>query len=160
MSNISNGNGRGPWDGEEHAIQTDLDPIQLAELRELEGKMVQSLALWQDSIADGEMEEETTEENRVFVDFDLYLDGRNLLEVYAATIYRSVDDDPMVGLDAIADALGQMAEEGAILSEVTTDEEDGLVLVFTSRDEEILVAPSGWVLGSWDELPDADAWDR
>jgi hypothetical protein len=160
MSNMSNGNGHEPWDGEEHAIQTDLDPVLLAQLQMLEGKRVQGLALWQDSIADEEMEEEATEENRVFVDFDLYLEGQNLLEVYAATVYRSVDDEPMVGLPAIANALGQMAEDRAVLSQVTTDDEDGLVLVFTTQDDEILIAPSGWVLGSWDELPEEDAWDE
>ncbi len=158
MNETNNGNGRGHWrPNGGYAIQTELDPVMLAQLQELEGKMVQGLALWSDSIADEELGEEIPEEDRVFVDFDLYLEDQNLLEVYAATVYRDVNDEPLTGLDEIASALGNIAEQGAILSEVTTDEEDGLVLVFaTGDDQALIVAPSGWVIGHWDELPEEE----
>jgi len=158
MNESHNGNGRGHWKPNgEYAIQTELDPVILAQLQELEGKMVQGLALWSDSIADEELGEEVPEEERVFVDFDLYLEDQNLLEVYAATVYRDVNDEPLTGFDEIASALGEITEHGAILSEVTTDEEDGLVLVFATEDNEaIIVAPSGWAIGHWDELPEEE----
>ncbi|HEY65568.1 MAG TPA: hypothetical protein G4O02_13460 [Caldilineae bacterium] len=162
MEQSINKNGHGRWQDEEHFIQTELDPIHLVELQMLQGKAVQGVALWSKSIADeelAELDEDTTPEHRVFVDFDLYLEGHILLEVYAASVYRNGDEEPMVGLDVIANALGRMTERGAVLGQVTTDEADGLVLVLTSRDtgEALTIAPSGWALAHWDELPD-DVW--
>lgn len=156
----SNGDGQQRMDDERQAlIQTELNPLVLAQLQALQGRTVQGLALWQDSIADEEVEEGISEEDRVFVDFDLYLEGRDLLEIYAATVYSGFDDEPMAGLDEIAQALGEMTGRGAILSEVTTDDEEGLVLIFATEDDEsLIIAPSGWVLGHWDELPEEEEY--
>jgi hypothetical protein len=158
MNDAYNGNGQGPLQEEdelEHVIETELNPVSMVELQSLQGRVVQGLALWQDSIADEEMEEEATDENRVFVDFDLYLEGQELLEIYAATVYQDMDDEPMAGLSEIANVLGGITGKGAVLSEVTMDDEDGLVLVFTTEAQEsLIVAPSGWVMGYWDNLPE------
>ncbi len=44
-----------------------------------------------------------------------------------------------------------------MVAEVGSDAEDGLVLVFAADDEATMImAVSGWVLSTWDELPDYD----
>ena len=156
-------NGHSRWEEEDHIIRTELDPVLLTQLQMLQGKTVQGLALWANSIADeelAELDEDTTPENRVFVDFDLYLEGHILMEVYAASLYYGVDESPVVGLETIANTLARMTERGATLGNVTTDEAEGLVLTLTTREgeETLIVAPSGWALGHWDELPDDERW--
>ncbi|MCD6291304.1 MAG: hypothetical protein J7M34_12430 [Anaerolineae bacterium] len=161
MSHVNgNGNHHEYWTGGDRLIQTDLNPLLFVQLQTLQGKSVQGLALWQNSIADEELMEldgDVSPENRIFVDFDLYLEGHVLLEIYAATIYRDLDEAPIMGLDAISQALGDMTEQGTILSDVAMDDEDGLVLVLTTQDGvSLIIAPSGWALGHWDELPDEE----
>ncbi len=161
MNTSHNGNHHRRWEDEAFAIQTELNPVNLVQLQMLQGKAVLGLALWQDSIADEELEEEVTEEDRVFVDFDLYLEGRDLLELYAATVYRDAEIEPIAGLNSIADALGHLTEQGAVLNEVAADEEDGLVLVLAAPNgERLLIAPSGWVLAQWSSLPDEAMWEE
>ena len=52
-------------------------------------------------------------------------------------------------------ALAELAEDGNVLAEVGTDETEGLYLVFASDDQPTLImAVSGWIMSTWDELPD------
>ncbi|GAB4512826.1 MAG: hypothetical protein Kow0047_24280 [Anaerolineae bacterium] len=158
MLEMSNGNGKGQW--EEPDIQTEVTPLTLSELQAWQGHLVQGLALWDESIADAELDAPISDDERIFVDFDLYLEGQGLLEVFAATVYASDSDEPLMGLETIADALGDLTERGASLVQVTTDDEDGLVLILATPDgDSLLVAPSGWIVTHWEELPDEADWD-
>ena len=152
--NLENGNGA-EEDSDEGGIQTVLTESVLENLRALQGKMLTSLTLWEDSLAYGDEEEAVPEAERVFFDCDLYFADRQLLEVYGASAYFDPDGGPLEGIEAITDALGELAEGGNVVAEVGSDAEDGLVLVFAVEDEATLImAVSGWVLSTWDELPD------
>lgn len=151
---FENGNDTGV-DNEESGIQTLVTEGALQSLRALEGKMLTSLTLWEDSLAYGDEEEAVPEGERVFFDCDLYFADRQLLEVYGASAYFDAEGEPIEGIEAITEALGELAEGGNLVAEVATDAEDGLVLVFAADDEATMImAVSGWVLSTWDELPD------
>ena len=155
MGIASNGNQRDRWEEGDLFIQTELDPLTLTRLQLLQGKALLGVALWQDSIADEELEGDVAAEERVFVDLDLYLEDQNLLELYAATLYRGTAVEPIVSMEAIAEALERMTEQEAILTQVTSDEQDGLVLsLATPEGETLTIVPSGWALDEWEELPD------
>ncbi len=143
-------------------ILTSLTPQAFAELRKLENKLLASLTFWEDSLAYGDEVEVTPEDERIFFDCDLYFADHHLLEVYGASIYDDPDNDPLQGLDTIAQALGDLAEDGSQLFEVAADAEDGLVLIFGSNEASrageisLIMAVSGWALGAWQELPDEE----
>ena len=138
-------------------IQTVVTEKDMQSLRALEGKLLTTLTLWEDSLAYGDEDEVVPETERIFFDCDLYLADRQLLEVYGASAYFDPDGEPLQGMEVITEALGELAEGGNVVAEVGSDAEDGLVLVFTADDEATMImAVSGWVLSTWDELPDYD----
>ena len=147
-----NRNGAGTGDDGIKTVVTDGD---MQDLRALEGKLLTTLTLWEDSLAYGDETEAVPEAERIFFDCDLYFADRQLLEVYGASAYFDPDGDPLQGMDEITEALGELAEGGNVVAEVSSDAEDGLVLVFAADGEATMImAVSGWVSGVWDELPD------
>ncbi len=128
----------------------------------LEGTPVETITIWETSIVDEDLEEEAgaavTEENRVFVDLDLYLANRTLLELYGAALLPDEQSDPIVGLAAISDTLSDLVENGMYIQEVSSDEEDRLVLVLADeRDHTCLLFVTGWSESAWETLPDEEA---
>ena len=151
-----NGNGADAATGD-GGIQTVVTEKDMQSLRALEGKLLTTLTLWEDSLAYGDEDEAVPEAERIFFDCDLYLADRQLLEVYGASAYFDPDGEPLQGMEVITEALGELAEGGNVVAEVGSDAEDGLVLVFAADDEATMImAVSGWVLSTWDELPDYD----
>ena len=149
---------------EDMFIHTTVTDELYEEMAELEGLQVMGAALWEDSLSDTDDEEEETPvetpadpEARIFVDLDLYLDENVQLELYEVAIYRSLEDDPIVGLTAIGTLLAAEIEKGLWLEEVAVDEADQLVLLMTrSHDPQLYLNVGGWATSEWDELPDED----
>ncbi len=153
MEETMNPNGHDQPQEEGEEIQTELTTEAMEQLQQLKGQKVVGISLYGDSIAydEEEMEEES---ERVFFDADLYLADQSLLALYGASAYTSPDDPPLIGLDAISDALSEITEEEETLSGVGQDAEGGLVLAFGSRQHNrLLVAVSGWSVDHWEELP-------
>lgn len=136
-------------------LRTEVTEEELKVLEGLEGKQLASLTLWSDSLAYAdENEDQTPDEERYFFDCDLYFANHQLLELYGASLYLDPEDDPVQGMDLITNMLAAITEDGGTLAEVARDDDDGLVLVFDATDAALVVAVSGWVLDTWDELPD------
>ncbi len=128
----------------------------------LEGTPVETITIWETSIVDEDLEEEAgapvTEENRIFVDLDLYLANRTLLELYGTALLPDEQSDPVVGLTAISDTLSGLVENGLYIQEVSSDEEDRLVLVLADEhDHTCLLFVTGWSESTWETLPDEEA---
>lgn len=128
----------------------------------LEGTPVETITIWETSIVDEDLEEEAgapvTEENRIFVDLDLYLANRTLLELYGTALLPDEQSDPVVGLTAISDTLSGLVENGVYIQEVSSDEEDRLVLVLADEhDHTCLLFVTGWSESTWETLPDEEA---
>ena len=79
----------------------------------LEGLAIASLVVWDSSLVDDSLEDPVTDENRIYVDYELYLEDRQLLEVYGAAVLKDESSDAMVGFDKIGRMLGRLAEQGA-----------------------------------------------
>ena len=149
-----NGNGADAATGD-GGIQTVVTEKDMQNLHALEGKLLTTLTLWEDSLAYGDEDEAGPEAERIFFVCDLYFADRQLHEVYGASAYFDPDGEPLQGMEVITEALGELAEGGNVVAEVGSDAEDGLVLVFAADDEATMImAVSGWVLSTWDELPD------
>jgi len=128
----------------------------------LEGTPVETITIWETSIVDEDLEEEAgaavTEANRVFVDLDLYLANRTLLELYGAALLPDEQSDPIVGLETISETLSALVENGVYIQEVSSDEEDRLVLVLADEhDRTCLLFITGWSESTWETLPDEEA---
>lgn len=125
------------------------------EMAGLEGAAIESIVVWDSSLVDDDLDEAAPDEERVYVDFELYLANQTLIELYGAAILVSEDSEPLVGLDVISAALSRLAEAGAFIDEISADQEDNLVLVLaTDEDEGLLIFASAWIESSWDALPE------
>lgn len=127
----------------------------------LEGTPVETITIWETSLFDEDIEAETgeviTDDNRVFVDLDLYLANQTLLELYGTALLPDEQADPIVGLEAISDTLSGLVENGAYLQEVSSDEDDRLVLVLADeQDRTYLLFVTGWSESTWETLPDEE----
>lgn len=148
-----NTNGRDGPD-EEEEIHTELTAETMEELLRLEGQKIVGISLYDDSIAYDD-EEEVDESERIFFDAEIYLANQSLLALYGASAYADTEEPPITGLDAIADALGEIEADEDILREVGQDQEGGLVITLgTPRKRKLLIAVSGWSVEPWDELPE------
>ncbi|NUQ38159.1 MAG: hypothetical protein HUU23_10235 [Caldilineales bacterium] len=121
----------------------------------LEGAAVTSLVIWDSSLVDESLEGPITDETRVYVDFELYLEDHILLELYGAAVLPDENSEALVGLDAIGEALSALAAEGAVIQEICADQEEGMVLVLTSESgASLFVAVTAWLQTTWDTLPE------
>lgn len=125
------------------------------EMAELEGAPVESIVVWDSSLVDDDLDELTPDEERIYVDFELYLANQTLIELYGAAILTDEDSEPLVGLDLISTALSRLAEAGAYIDEISADQEDNLVVVLaTDEGDSLLVFATAWIESTWDTLPE------
>lgn len=124
-------------------------------LVELDGASIASLVVWDSSLIDDNLDDPVTDKNRIFVDFELYLDDQQLLEIYGAAVLKDESSDALVGFDHIGRALGRLAENGALIEEVASDQDDRLVLILRDhKDKRLLASVTAWLLTTWDTLPE------
>lgn len=139
-------------------LYTELDDDRRAEFDELVGSVVLGVELYEDSVGDEEEEAPVKPETRVFFDCDLYLDNNMALELYVASAYPDPDGDPVVGVDAIFEALGKLSDEKLELIDYgQADEEGGLALAFGHADKVALVlVSSAWMVSEWEADEETD----
>jgi len=125
------------------------------EMVALEGAPISAMVVWDQSMLDEALDEPITPANRPFVDIDLYLANQTKLELYGASVTRDEESDPIIGLDAIGEALARHARDGATIDEIAAGPEEMLVIVLgNDRHESLLVAVSAWLEDTWDQLPE------
>jgi hypothetical protein len=140
---------------EEFLLQTELTDEAYEELAALEGSTVVGISFWDSSLADDLEEEVPGDEERSIIDLDVYLEDQTLLELFAAMLYRSPDDDPLVGLGTLEQALMDLVDAEGQLDEVAQTEDGGLVLAFAvDGATSLIIAVSAWSVDEWDEMPD------
>lgn len=143
----------------EDSLFSELDDDRRAELEEMLGLKVLGIELYEDSIGDEEEEEPIAAEARVFFDCDLYLEDNQGLELYVTTAYPDPNADPVVGMDAIFEAVGRLADDRlALLDYGEADEEGGLALAFGRNEKvEMVLVCSAWMVSEWEpEEGDSD----
>ena len=140
------------------ALYTILDDDRRAELNELIGLQVSGVELWETSLGDEEDEPPVKPEERVFFDCDLLMDDDQALELYVASAYPDPDGDPVMGMDAIHEAISTVAGDSLELVDYDqADEEGGLALAFGKDDEVRLILVAGaWAISEWEAEPEED----
>jgi len=124
----------------------------------LEGLPVAAITLWDNSVIDEAMPEGITNENRIFVDIDLFLVNQTKLELYGVMVTQDEDGIPIEGLDAIGNAITQHTQAGAELHEIAADEEEMMVLVIRNEAGDTLIfSVTAWLEDVWETLPAAEA---
>ncbi len=143
---------------EEDEFYTELDDDREAELNEFLGLPVVGLELWDTSLGDDEAEEPVTPENRTVFDADLLFEGGLALELYMASVYPDPDGDPVTGMDAIYNTIGQLADDNLeLLDFAQADEEGGLALAFGKGDQtRQVIVSSAWMVSEWEESEDGE----
>jgi hypothetical protein len=132
-------------------LYTELDEERRAEIEELIGLKVLGVEIWEDSLGDDEDKPPKANE-RVFFDCDLFFEENQAVELYVAAAYPDPDGDPVTGLNAIYDALGELADaEITLLDYGDVDEEGGLALAFGHGDHvHLVLAASAWMVSEWE----------
>lgn len=146
----------------ENGANKDLENINFKltdelweEMATLEGAPIESIVVWDSSLVDDDLDEARPDEERVYVDFELYLVNQTLIELYGAAILTDEDSEPLIGLEVISEALSQLTEAGAYIDEISADQDDNLVLVLaTDEGESLLVFATAWIETTWDSLPE------
>jgi len=124
-------------------------------LVELDGAAIASLVVWDSSLVDDSLDDPITDKNRVYVDFELYLDDQQMLEIYGAAVLEDEDSDALVGFGKISRALGRLAGNGALIQEVAADQDERLVLILQDKKNKSLLTPvTAFLLTTWDVLPE------
>lgn len=140
---------------DEENIQFKLTDELWTEMQALEGLPIASLIVWDSSLIDDSLEHPVADEERIFVDCELYLANQTLLELYGVAFLEDEADEALVGLDAINSVLEHLASTGAFLQEVAADQEEGLVLtVGNESGDSVLAAVTAWLESTWDTLPE------
>ncbi len=121
----------------------------------LEGSPVTAIVVWDQSVVDEMLLQPVTDSTRIFVDIDLYLANQTKLELYGASVALDEASDPIVGLEAIGEALARYSRDGAFIDEIAAGEDEMLVLVLNNdRNNLLLIGASAWLEDAWDVLPD------
>jgi hypothetical protein len=121
----------------------------------LEGAPVTAIVVWDRSLVDEAMTEAVTNNNRTFVDLDIYLANQTKLELYGASV--SIDENlgPITGLDDIGETLARHTKDGAFIDEIASGEDEMLVLILNNENQHpLLIGVSAWLEDVWDHLPD------
>lgn len=136
----------------EDDLYTELDDDRRVEFDELISLQVLGVELYEDSLGDEEEEAPVTAEARVFFDCDLYFEKSLALELYVTSAYPDPDADPVVGMDAIFEAIGRLADEKlALVDYGEADDEGGLALAFGRDDKvELVLVSSAWMVSEWE----------
>ena len=121
----------------------------------LEGVPVTAIVVWDHSMADDVLEHPVTDENRIFVDIDLYLANQTKLELYGASVAFTEKDDPITGLDKIGETLERHSQNGAFIDEIAAGEDEMMVLVLgNEQGRSLLIGVSAWLEDAWESLPE------
>jgi len=149
-----------PLEPEEFPVETDLDEDALLQLEDAIDRLVLSATMWSEPIVDLALGEEgIPEEEQEAIDLDLYLEDNLVLELYNAMVYEDEDLPNLVGLRNIANAIVRNVESGIRLLDIAEEEESGApIFVFESEDGTagLLILADGWVIDSWETLPEED----
>jgi len=142
----------------EDEFYTDLDDDRRAEFDQLIGLKVLGVELYEDSLGDDEEEAPVSSDARVFFDCDLYLEDNQALELYVTSAYPDPDADPVVGMGAIFDTIGRLADEKmALVDYGEADEEGGLALAFGQGDQaQLVLVCSAWMVSEWEADEEGD----
>ncbi len=138
----------------EDELYVELDDDRRAELDDMVGLKVLGLELWEESIGDEEEGGVVDPEERTFFDCDLYLEDNLALELYVASAYPDPkSDDPIVGVDAIYEAVGKLADENMTLMDFDqADDEGGLYVAFgINAQVKLVLVASAWMISEWEE---------
>lgn len=140
---------------EEVMLETELTDEAYEELASLEDSVVIGVSFWDSSVADDPDESLPDDAQREVIDLDLYLEDNVTLELYGAMLYKSPEAEPLVGVEAMEQALVAMVDAESLLDQVAETDDARLALIFTANDEPVLIiAAGGWSISEWDELPD------
>jgi len=140
---------------EKDEIQFQLTEELWDGMQVLEGQPIASLVIWDSSLVDDNLDSPVADEERIYVDCELYLANQTLLELYGAAILYKEADEALAGLQSITATLEQLADTGAVLQEVAADQENSLVLTIANQSgESVLVAVTAWLETTWDALPE------
>lgn len=132
-------------------LYTELDEERRAEVDELIGLKVLGVEIWEDSLGDDDDQPPKADE-RVFFDCDLFFEDNQAVELYVAAAYPDPDSDPVIGVSAIYDAVGELADgELELLDYGDVDEEGGLALAFGHGEHvHLVLAASAWMVSEWE----------
>ncbi len=139
-------------------LYTELDDDRRAEFDELVGSVCWASSCTKIRWVMKKRKSPVKPETRVFFDCDLYLDNNMALELYVTSAYPDPDGDPVVGVDAIFEALGKLSDEKLELIDYgQADEEGGLALAFGHADKVAMVlVSSAWMVSEWEAEEETD----
>ncbi len=121
----------------------------------LEGAPITAITVWDRSLVDESLPEPVTDQNRVFVDIDIFLANQTKLELYGAWVSQNQEGEPIVGLDDIGETLALHTQNGAIIDEIASDEEEMLILIIANEAKSsLLLAATAWLEDVWEALPE------
>ncbi len=136
-------------------LQFKLTDELWQELVTLEGAPISAIVVWDQSMLDEAVDGPISQDERAFVDIDLYLANQTKLELYGASIAVDEESDPIIGLDDIGETLVHYSRHGAMIDEIASGPEEMLVLILSNdHNESLLVAVSAWLEDVWDVLPE------
>lgn len=137
---------------DEARLYLGLEDEDWKELAALEGQLIVTIAIWDESLIYADQDVPGAEQD--FVDFDLYLADHTLLELYGVSLYENLDSPPMKGAKHIEGVLRLLASRSGMLTEIAPDEAGLPVLLLVGQGMAPLwAAPTGWAIDRWDELP-------
>ncbi len=124
------------------------------EMLPLEGETILAIVLWDRSLADEGMAQPVSDQNRVFVDLDLYLQNQTKLELYGVAVSQDETSPPLAGMERIGQTLTQFVQANARLDEIAAGEDDMLALILRAgQNRSLLLAVSAWQEDVWETLP-------
>lgn len=140
----------------EALLLTTVDDETYDELTTLIGQRVVHVSLWEDSLADALAQQAVAPDQQTTFDLDLYLEDGVYFELYGVACFDDPETEPWRGVAQTGARLAAFVTGRAQLSDVAVDDDDGLVLVFTTPEgRQSYLAVGAWLLAEWDELPDA-----
>ncbi len=136
-------------------LMTVVDDETYDELMTLVEQRIVHVALWEDSLADGLAGKPADASIQDTFDIDLYLEDGVYFELYGVVCFDDPDADAWQGVAESAARLAALVKAGARLDDIAVDEEDGLILVLTTKaGQGVYLVVGAWLLAEWDELPE------
>lgn len=135
-------------------IFTRVDDATYDELTLLTGQRVVHVELWEDSLVDELLTDQSEVDGAPLFDLDLYLEEGIFFELYGASAFTGLEADPIVDNDELARTLLTLVNEQIWLDDVAVDEDENLVLVLgQTAVARLYLVIGGWSLEEWEELP-------
>ncbi|MBM4458423.1 MAG: hypothetical protein FJ011_11750 [Chloroflexi bacterium] len=136
---------------EDQELFTELDDQACEELDQLVGLKAVGIEMWEATEEDEE--EPIPAEEQIFFDGDIFLEDGLALELYMAAAYPDPEGEPIMGIDAIFDAVGRLADDHLELIDFDqADDEGGLAVAFGASDDvKLVLVASAWMVSEWEE---------